>query len=227
MMRIIFPMAFALLTGTVNGASPTTMARFILSSTADSQLIAQRTHAPTVRKYSFTMPVIADAEFRLRKGDYFNTLPEDIAGVRYGLRLKPRGAGETRALKSYHNAQVVFEEELTGTMFNKQVTDRYLTVINLLERAMIVRSYKELITLYEDRIKVMDQLKTSTDFDLNDLIKAEKELSKLTVDQMEEEQELELQQEDEEEEQHEEEEGHYEGEARHYEDEVVGVMDLP
>jgi hypothetical protein len=38
----------------------------------------------------------------------------------------------------------------------------------------------------------------------------------------EEEEELELQQE---EEQHE--EGHYEGEARHYEDEVVGVTDLP
>jgi hypothetical protein len=38
----------------------------------------------------------------------------------------------------------------------------------------------------------------------------------------EEEDELELQ----EEEEHEE-EGHYEGEARHYEDEVVGVTDLP
>jgi hypothetical protein len=37
----------------------------------------------------------------------------------------------------------------------------------------------------------------------------------------EEEEELQL------EEEHEEEEGHYEGEARHYEDEVVGVMDLP
>jgi hypothetical protein len=41
----------------------------------------------------------------------------------------------------------------------------------------------------------------------------------------EEEEELELQQEEEEE--HEEEKGHYKGEARHYEDEVVGVMDLP
>jgi hypothetical protein len=41
----------------------------------------------------------------------------------------------------------------------------------------------------------------------------------------EEEVELELQQE--EEEQHEEEEGHYKGEARHYEDNVVGVTDLP
>jgi hypothetical protein len=38
----------------------------------------------------------------------------------------------------------------------------------------------------------------------------------------EEEDELELQ----EEEEHEE-EGHYEGEARHYEDEVLGVTDLP
>jgi hypothetical protein len=46
----------------------------------------------------------------------------------------------------------------------------------------------------------------------------------------EEEEELELElelQEEEEEEEHEEEEGHYEGETRHYEDEVVGVTDLP
>jgi hypothetical protein len=42
----------------------------------------------------------------------------------------------------------------------------------------------------------------------------------------EEEVELELQEEEEEEE-HEEEEGHYKGEARHYEDNVVGVTDLP
>jgi hypothetical protein len=44
-------------------------------------------------------------------------------------------------------------------------------------------------------------------------------------DSEEEEEELELQQEEEEE--HKEEKGHYKGEARHYEDEVVGVMDLP
>ncbi|MBN1759987.1 MAG: hypothetical protein JW863_16795 [Chitinispirillaceae bacterium] len=192
MMRIILPIVTVLLTVTGITAQQGSVARFILSSSTDSQLIAQRTHAPVVRKNSFTMPVINDAEIRVRKGDYFATLPDDVAGLRYSLRLKPRGLGETRALKSYHDAQAVFEEELTGTMFNEQVTERYLTVIDQLERTMIIQSYNELITLYEDRIKVMDQLKTSTDFDLNDLIKAEKELSKLTVNLMEEEQELEV-----------------------------------
>jgi hypothetical protein len=67
---------------------------------------------------------------------------------------------------------------------------RYLKVIDVIERMMVEKSYRELITLYEDRIKVMDQLKASTDFDLNDLIKAEKDLSKLTVQQLEEAQEL-------------------------------------
>ena len=190
MMRIIFPMVIAVLTVTAAQAQQTDIARFIFSSTADSQLIAQRTHVPVVRKNSFTMPVISDAEIRLRKGDYFNTLPEDVAGMRYGLRIKPRGVGETRAMKSYHFAQEVFEEELTGTMFNELVGSRYLTVIDLLERMTVEKSYKDLITLYEDRIKVMDQLKTSTDFDLNDLIKAEKDLSKMMVNQIEEEQEV-------------------------------------
>lgn len=190
-MRVIQSMVMAVaLTATVVPVTANTVGRFILSTMSDSQLIAQRSHAPEVRKNSFTMPGISDAEIRLRKGDYYPTFPEDVAGMRYTLRLKPRGAGETRALKAYHSAQAVFEEELTGTMFNRLLVERYLTVIDLLEREMVEQSYLDLITLYEDRIKVMDQLKTSIDFDLTDLIQAEKELSKLTIDQIEEEQEV-------------------------------------
>ena len=190
MIRILFPSVIAVLIVTAPRAQESDVARFILSSTVDSQLIAQKTHAPVVRKHSFTMPLISDAEIRLRKGDYFNTLPEDVAGLRYTLRLKPRGAGETRALKSFQNAQEVYEEQRTGTTFNEQVIRRYLMVIDLLEQKMVEQSYEDLVTLYEDRIKVMDQLKNSTDFDLNDLIKAEKDLSKVMVDQIEEEQEV-------------------------------------
>ena len=190
MMRISFLTTIFALTVSSVRAQQTPFARFIRSSANDSLLIAQRTHAPIVRKNSFTLPFISDAEIRLRKGDYYRNLPDDIAGLRYSLRFQPRGLGETRAMKGYHNAQAVFEEQLSSNMFNDRLVERYLTAIDLFERKMIEASYHDLIMLYEDRITVMDQLKTSTDFDLNDLIKAEKELSKLTVDRIEEAQEV-------------------------------------
>lgn len=168
------------------------MNRYIESVKNDSLLVARRTHAPIVRKNAFTMPFIRDAEIRLRKGDYFepDKVVDEIFGLRYTLRLEPRGIGESGALRKYHNAHAVFEEDRVKYFTNEILVQRYINIIDLLERQMVEASYRELITLYEDRISVMDQLKVSTDFDLNDLIKAEKDYSKLTVQQLEENQEL-------------------------------------
>jgi hypothetical protein len=73
-------------------------------------------------------------------------------------------------------------------LLNWSPGDNYF--IDILERKSLATSYKELILVYEDRIKVMEQLQNSTDFDLTDLIKAEKELAKLISEKIEEEQEV-------------------------------------
>jgi hypothetical protein len=180
---------------TVFAGGNSAMNRYIVSVKDDSLMVSQRMHAPIVRKNAFTIPGIRDAEIRLRKGDYFEPdhVVDEIFGLRYTLRLEPRGVGETGAIRKYHNVHAAFEEDRVKYINNELLVERYINIIELFERQMIEASYRELLTLYEDRIRVMDQLKVSTDFDLNDLIKAEKDYSKLKVQQLEEEQELSIQ----------------------------------
>ncbi len=173
------------------------MGRYIASAKYDSQLVAQETHTAAVRENAFAVPLIRDAEIRLRKSDYFgrdsmgrDSILENILGLRYTLRLQPRGVGETKAIKKYFQAQEIAEEQQKEYMLNQILMQRYLTAIDLLERHMILSATRDLITVYEDRIKVLDQLKSSSDFDLNDLVRAEKELSKLKIQENEEEQEV-------------------------------------
>jgi len=161
------------------------MSAFLKSTSDDSQIVAQGRHADEVRKHSVFMPMIGDAEFRVRNRAW------DVIGQRYTIRVTPRGLGETSALSHYNKAQIVFEEEKNRYLFHESLTQRYIAIIDLLERQMTVDSYSELITLYEDRIRVMEQLKNSTDFRLGDLIEAEKGLSKLTIQKIEETQEIE------------------------------------
>lgn len=195
MKRFCFTSLIILYAAGLLAADSSRIGRFLSSAGVDSIVLAQQKHAPLVRDNSFSMPFIDDAEIRLRKGDYFvfdedRSAVDEIFGLRYSLRLEPRGIGETKSIRNYHRAQVNFEEDRNGYLFNDLLMQRYITVINVIERMTIEKAYRDLITLYEDRIKVMDQLKASTDFDLNDLIKAEKDLSKLTVEQLEEAQEL-------------------------------------
>lgn len=187
----IIPLVIIAVTSTA-AENSTKMSRYITSVQDDSLLVSQRTHAGIVRENAFTMPFIRDAEIRLRKGDYFkpgNALDE-VFGLRYTLRLEPRGVGETGAIRKYHNAHAAFEEDREMYFKNEMLVQQYINIIDILERQSVEASYKELITLYEDRIRIMDQLKASVDFDLNDIIKAEKDYSKLTIQELEENQEL-------------------------------------
>lgn len=157
---------------------------FLRTTADDSALVAQSKHAVVLQKSLQFMPVIGDAEFRIRNRAW------DIPGQRYSLKVTPRGIGESRSIKKYNNAQIACEEEKNSYLFNDKLLQRYIAIIDLLEKKMVLDSYNDLITLYEDRITVMDQLKNSTSFQLGDLIKAEKDLSKLAVQKIEEAQEI-------------------------------------
>ncbi|MCX7725445.1 MAG: hypothetical protein N2053_01220 [Chitinispirillaceae bacterium] len=172
-------------------AQKSKMDEFLISTVKDSVLILQQQHSLMVKKHSFVMPIIGDAEIRLRKSDWYrnDSILQNIFGLRYSLRLEPRGLGETKALKDYYETQEMAEVDRYGYTFNSLLMLRYLTIIDYFERSMNVKTNEELIEVYEDKIKVMEQLKSSVDFDLNELIRCEKELSKLNTQYLEEKQE--------------------------------------
>lgn len=138
------------------------------------------------KRKPFTMPVLSDAELRVRNRAF------DFGGQRYSLKLEPRGFGETRALKKYLQSNKEFEETHKQYNLNETLLLRYIYFIDMLERKALASSYNDLILVFEDRIKVLEELQNSSDFDLTILIKAEKELAKLTSERIEEEQEVKI-----------------------------------
>jgi hypothetical protein len=160
------------------------ISRFLAATENDSQIVAQSKHASIVHKQSYFTPFISDVEFKVRNRAW------DLKSQRYTVSIEPRGLGETKSIWNYNKAQMSYEKDKNGYLLNEKLVVRYVAIIDLFERKMLESTYRELITVYEDRIKVMDQLKNSTDFDLNDLIEAEKGLSKLTIQQLEESQEV-------------------------------------
>ncbi|MBN1307135.1 MAG: hypothetical protein JXA18_04410 [Chitinispirillaceae bacterium] len=170
--------------GLATGAQKSLLGRFLQAAQNDSQIVDRRNHASLLRKAPFSMPLFEDAEVRVRNRAF------DFGGQRYTFRLEPRGVGETKALNALKRAQLSYEETMNGYALNDLLLDRYVYFIDMLERKSLAMGYTDLIPVYEDRIRVMEQLQNSTDFDLTDLIKAEKELAKLISEKIEEEQEV-------------------------------------
>jgi hypothetical protein len=160
------------------------LGRFLAAAQDDSLIIARRGHVDLLEKMIPSVPLIGDAEFKVRNRAF------DFTTQRYSLCLTPRGVGETRALREFRRAQIDYEKAVSEKMLSELLLERYIFFIDILERKSLAEGYREQIPVYEDRIKVMEQLKASTDFDLTELIKTEKDLAKLISENIEETQEV-------------------------------------
>lgn len=160
------------------------LGRFLATATIDSVIVSKRSHLPLLKKAPFSMPFIEDAEIRVRNRAF------NFGGQRYSLKLEPRSIGETRALHHYNESQKRYAENHHRSALNDLLLLQYTYYIDMLERKLLAEGYGKLIILFEDRIEVMEQLKNSTDFDLTDLIKAERDLAKLLSERIEETQEV-------------------------------------
>jgi len=160
------------------------LGRFLSVASNDSVVVSQQGHIDILKNTRSSMPLIGDAEIRVRNRAF------DFGGQRYTLKLEPRGVGETKALRSYKRAQLDYEETLHRYTLNELLLLRYVFFIDMLERKSLADGYGDLIPVYEDRIKVLEQLQNSTDFNLSDLIKEEKNLAKMISEKIEESQEV-------------------------------------
>lgn len=153
--------------------------KFLLTAEEDCAIKAQNEKVEFLKGSSSNMPLIDDIEIRIRNDAY------KFDRQRYTLRVEPRGFGETGALRDLYTMRLKYHEQKKELLINRLLKDRYLLVIELLHRRSMLKLYKELIVLYEDRINVLKQRTGSLDFDLNDLIKAEDEFTKLKFDNIE------------------------------------------
>jgi hypothetical protein len=84
---------------------------------------------------------------------------------------------ETRAAGSYNSSLITTKRMKRNLLLNIAIYNRYITFIDLLEWKTLLELYHELITLYDDRIKVLEESAYSEKFELEKLVKAEDDRS--------------------------------------------------
>jgi hypothetical protein len=143
----------------------------LISARNDPVVSSQDNKNAAVTKTFNGIPGIENIEFRVRNTGF------DQNNFRYSLRLQPRGVFETRAAGSYNSSLITTKRMKRNLLLNIAIYNRYITFIDLLEWKTLLELYHELITLYDDRIKVLEESAYSEKFELEKLVKAEDDRS--------------------------------------------------
>jgi len=154
----------------------TSLKRFLLTSSTDPAVKAQKEKTDCLRGSFLESPFVNGIDFRIREDEF------DLNQVRYEIRIKPKSIGETRAQYGYNRTRFMQTDQKNCLIFNNALKERYILFIEMFQQQTFLRLYDELIAIVDDKIKVMSQKASSTDFNINDLIKAEDENTQLRSD---------------------------------------------
>lgn len=152
---------------------------YLLTSRKDVLLLARTSDRNLGFGTYSGLPIFRDVEFKVRNEAF------DPLLMRYTLKLEPRGLGEGRASRAYNRTQVEHGRQRDKLLHHRALLERYLMAIELMENRAYRRLNAQLIAVHEDRIKVLESLKSTEDFDLGDLVDAEADLTKLKSQDLE------------------------------------------
>jgi hypothetical protein len=159
-------------------AGDVTIREMLLASLNDDAIkeLDRTTKVNTKGSYG-GIPFIDDIELRMRNEAF------DIYRMRYTLRIRPRGIGETKAGSQFDRTfSQNFKRKLEFGK-NGALRDRYIQILDQMEERALEQNYRELIEVYEDMIKVMEKKQSDVAaFELDKLIDGEDKNTKLHND---------------------------------------------
>ena len=153
-------------------AAQASLKQLLLSVPTDPVVVSQDHKSFNVKKKFRGIPGVDNVEFQISNTGFD---PDDF---KYTLQVKPRGFMETRAAGRYDDAIILNTKLKRKLLLNVAIYNRYLLFIDLQEQKTLRELYQELLTLYDDRIKVMENLTYSEDFQMENLIKEENDRTK-------------------------------------------------
>ncbi len=156
-----------------------TITTFLVADEKSAAIKTQKDKVNFLKKSSSNMPVIDDVEIRIRNNAY------KIDEQEYSLRIEPRGFGETKASRNLYKTNLSYQKQKKKIMESKLLKNRYNRILNYMNTQSMVRLYKQLNVLYEDKIKVLKNKTASLKFNLVDIIEVENEYTKLKFNNIE------------------------------------------
>jgi hypothetical protein len=163
----------------MSSAEPVKLRELLLTAKNSVDVTIQQEKSDYLKHAGTFVPLIRDAE--LRVGSRFSAInrPE------YTIRVQPVGFGETRSTKMMMHALSEQASEAKQLRLNEALLDRYVMGLTYLEYSRRYDLQGQLIIVYEDRIKVLEQKVFSNSADLSMVIDAEDDLTTLKSDHIE------------------------------------------
>ena len=154
-----------------------TIDSFVMTAENDLKLQNQRELTRYLKGAPSSTPYIDRMEFRTETEEF------DLEKQKYSLRFYPKGWGETRYTKQVTElaSQSCRTEQLN--YYNTALKMRYDLVLDYLEASSMIDLKKQLATVCEDRIHVLNKKSAgSLSFDISELIAAEELLTELRLE---------------------------------------------
>jgi hypothetical protein len=173
-MKALFPtfIAFVLFAHAAF-AQTVSIKNFLGTAESDMAVKAQMEQAGVMKNASGRIPLIRDVEVKIRNRAF------EEQKFQYVVQVTPEGFGEGRALKNLFKSQSKLTEQQVQLLVNKMLLIRYNDVIDFLDDCVTQKINSDLITVLQDKIAVVEKKTAKTDFDLNTVIMAEDELTKI------------------------------------------------
>ncbi|MFW6221764.1 MAG: hypothetical protein ACOC4C_04790 [Fibrobacterota bacterium] len=153
----------------VLSAGQVTFRQLLVTAQTDPVVLSQDNTTAAVRKSFPGIPGIDDIEFEVSNTGF------DPNESQYKVQVQPRGILETQAARRYNDAIISNAKAKRLQLLNTALYNRYLLYVDLLEYKKLHALYDDLLTVYDDRINVMENSTYSEDFKMERLIEEEKD----------------------------------------------------
>jgi hypothetical protein len=154
---------------------------FLATVKKDYDLEAQQEKLDFLSHSYSSVPYIDKIEFRI--GDVYpysrNVYWSDR--LKYAVRLSPSGLGETYSENKFFKTDFEYNKIKKERLLNSLLMERYNLIIDLLGMKSMLERDSELATLYLDRIKVLEKRVNDDNFEIETLIEAEDQYTRLNL----------------------------------------------
>ena len=177
---VFFASGFIMFLYSFLNAEEITITKFLSTVTDDPSVNMQQKKHSFLEKTFPGVALIDDIEFKVKEKSF------NINDIEYSIRVQPRGFGETKAANRYYRSMLKKSAHKDFLLKDTALKSRYILAIDFLEQQEMHSLYTDLITLYNDKIKVLQKMSISNaDFEFGDLIKAENDNTKAQAEDME------------------------------------------
>jgi len=176
MRMLIVVLSFFWAAAALTDAGEITVSDFLATARNDYTLDNQNAKLDFLHTSSSNTPFFDRIEFRTETDGF------EFPRQRYSLRFYPNGWGETGSGKKVYKTTVAANETQRALLLHQALKRRYTLVVELLHTRNMVELTQQLMVLYEDRVRVLRQGSESTDFNMNDLVEAEDDYTRIQLE---------------------------------------------